>query len=257
MEIYRWTEGYSAGDACFTVLKTEYRLRLPGNVLFLIHYLLVKNPCVPVRPALPASKVSPIYLQQQYHIYLQQLQQQQHQQQAQKSNVSVQPTRTSSPKPPPVMTSSTPAATTTTTTTTKDANPTNEPNMDLLDGFTEYDAAAYRYTLGKTVLMSIFDSRSTSSNSASSNTALSSHPGLTEDLIAAVKRKCETIDSRITLHKTEHSARVESMLEARAQFVAACEAIQKAANEEELAKLMHLLESDMDGVQEEPVFISL
>lgn len=221
------------------MLKTEYRLRLPGNVLFLIHYLSVRHPCVPVRPALPSSKVSPIYLQQQYHIYLQQ------QQQSQKNVNSSQPTRTSSPKPPVIATQ---------IPTNKD---TNEPNMDLLDGFTEYDAAAYRFILGKAVLMSIFDSRSSVGNVGNA-TALSSHPGLTDDLIAAMKRKVETIDSRISLHNTEHSERVKAMLEARAQFTEACEAIQRAAGEPELDKLIQtIFDSDVDCMREESVFISL
>lgn len=219
----------------------EYRLRLPGNVLFLIHYLSVRHPCVPVRPALPSSKVSPIYLQQQYHLYLQQ------QQQSQRNANSSQPTRTSSPKPP---------VTATQVPTNKDPNAANEPNMDLLDGFTEYDAAAYRFILGKAVLMSIFDSHSSVANGNA--TALSSHPGLTDDLIAAMKRKVETIDSRISLHKTEHAERVKAMLEARARFTEACEAIQRVAGELELNELMEtVFDSDVDCMREESVFISL
>ncbi len=184
----------------------------------------MKNPCVPVRPALPASKISPLYLQQQYQ------------------EKSTQPTNTPTPTPTAKMPQfklnvNVPTAT---ASSSSPKQPTTQPtssheplSTDYFDSFTEYDAAAYRLSLTRSFLNSVFNEPdSTSSSSSPSSSAkkipLQLNPSLADDLVAAMKKKTQTIQTRIQRHQIDHSALLAALQVESEEFVRQCELIKKA-----------------------------
>ena len=229
IEIYRWCEGYAPGDPYFTVTKLEYRLKVPGNILFLIHYLTVKNPCVPIRPALPASKISPAYLQQQFHssgvgnnTKVPQLKLSVNSGSGNINtsvNTNINPSVNTTHLQPPKQASIIPTST----------SPSD--SLDLFDAFSLYDATAYRLSLTKSFLSLVFCDSPTASSLKPPTpplTPLKMNPGLAEDLTRAMQKKTESIEERIRRHEGEHAASVKNLLEEREAFLKRCESIKSA-----------------------------
>ena len=177
-----------------------------------------------MRPALPASKISPLHLQQQFQ------------------EKSTQPTNTPTPTakmPQLKLNVNVPTAT---ASSSSPKQPTTQPtssheplSTDYFDSFTEYDAAAYRLSLTKSFLSSVFNEPdSTSSSSSPSSSAkknpLQLNPSLADDLVAAMKKKTQTIQTRIQRHQIDHSALLAALQVESEEFVQQCELIKEATS---------------------------
>ncbi len=198
---------------------------MPGNILFLIHYLIVRNACVPIRPALPASKISPLYLQQQFQdksgpVKL-------------KLNVPSVPMstphRVASPKLRPEQLPNTPAS------SLPIVN--DQLNSEYFDAFTEYEAAAYRLNSSKSLLNLIFESTGKQESNEKKN-PIEMNPSLTDDLVAAMKKKTQTIQTRITRHEQEHSVLISKLEEESKEFLKQCQLLKQASTEADLEALL-------------------
>lgn len=183
---------------------------------------------MPVRTALPATKISPMYLQQQF---FQQLKQQMvqitamkrspspslmsqvrappqtNQAQAQMMNRVPSSAMTSKPptnRPPinttnamrpsqqPVNPTSTPAI---------DPSSTIESSLDIFDSFSDFEAAYYRLNTIKPFLTRLLESTATT---VQSTPADSLPEGLEADLIAATRKKISSIQERSEIFKKSH-----------------------------------------------------
>lgn len=192
----------------------------------MIHYLAIKDQNVPVRTALPATKISPVYLQQQFFLHLKQ-------QMAQINN-----RRSPSPVPgvnrpasipmrPPVskannLTRTTAAATIPPQHHQLPVNTRNpnelvitESSIDIFDSFSDYEAAQYRLNVIKPLLYRFLES----SLQPSMPKKLSSLPeGLEYDLIAAIKKNISINQDEANSSQKAYTETLRSFKEEQEEF---------------------------------------
>lgn len=277
--MFKWTEGYSPGDQFFTISKTEYRLKLANNVLFLIHYLKIsknpqsvyyiisflEDPKVPIKTALPPTKVSPLYLQQQFFQYLKQ-------QMAQMNTMR----RSPSPNPvrPPQMNRSMPqnklpatggsqriVPPPTGVTATAALRPPQqgvelpETSLDLFDSFDDYEASIYRVNVLKPVLNRLFEFPAPFKKSKGPNIL----DDIEADLIAATKRKISSLQERTDAFRKSHYEILEQLKKDRSNFWSLFSELEKE-NGFDLDELYRkLITADLKDMEQdfEPVYASL
>ena len=272
--------------------KTEYRLKTPNNILFLIHYMeiskfydlalfilysfsFVEEPTAPVRTALPATKISPIYLQQQF---FNQLKHQMAQLAAMKRSPSpslvrpppgqmmnrvpsgmankLQASKSQSQAQVPtvsnanVMRSSqqnvNPPHSTTTATTPAEPIPI-EASLDIFDSFSDFEAAHYRLNTIKPFLSRLLES--TTQTTQSTNSPMS--PALEADLIAASRKKISSIQERSEKLKTSRKESIQQFKSEQKIFWDALEQLEKSSNPDSIYKQLlqsqdHSMDQDME-----------
>lgn len=216
-------EGYSPGDQFFTISKTEYRLKFQNNVLFLIHYLKISDPNVPVKTSIPATKVSPLYLQQQFFQYV-------------KQQLAQMNTIRRSPSPNPMTAGQRTAAAVNRPMPTQQNKPTGqkiippsvaatapripqqaempEASIDVFDSFKDYDAAFYRLNVMKPLLSRLFESPKPVKKSKNSNIL----DGIEADLIAATKKKISSLQERTEAFQKSHQETIQRIKNDRQMF---------------------------------------
>lgn len=224
-------EGYSPGDQFFTISKTEYRLKFQNNVLFLIHYLKISNPKVPIKTSIPATKVSPLYLQQQFFQYV-------------KQQLAQMNTIRRSPSPNPTMTAGQTGQRTAAAAGAAAGGGVNRPvptqqnkkiippptaalpripqaempeaSIDVFDSFEDYDAAFYRLNVMKPLLSRLFESPKPAPVKKSNNSNILD--GIEADLIAATKKKISSLQERTEAFQKSHQETIQRIKNDRQMF---------------------------------------
>lgn len=244
---------------------------MPNNILFLVHYLSIKNPSIPVRSALPATKISPIYLQQQF---FQQLKQQ-------LSAVQLNASIKRSPSPNQIRstrinTSSNNSRNSNTTATNNNNNSNSntknnppapppasastqqrpqsegfiESSLDVFDSFGRYEAAFYRYSILKPFITRLLETNPQSKLPDEKQTI---PEGFEKDLISAIEKKILSQKQQMETYKSAKSKRLEALKEEKDAF---WEKYRRLLNGEEVS-----IDGDKmyenDSFKDTPTFMSL
>lgn len=217
--------------------KIEYRLKTPNNILFLIHYLEIKTPSVPIRTSLPAAKISPVYLQQQF---FQQLKQQMAQMTSIRRFPSPGPTMMSTTSAVPnrplqaqaakngsslqnqnrsnsnsTVNMKAPPQQSTATNLPESTPSSQESTIDLFDSFGDFEAAFYRLNVINPLLRRLFEMPSTNSMNNNSNSLKTE---IENDLIAATRKKISTTEDRLKNSHKNHRELVNNLKKDQERF---------------------------------------
>lgn len=231
------------------------------------HYLIsfLEDPNVPIKTALPPTKVSPLYLQQQFFQYLKQ-------QMAHMNTMR----RSPSPNPvrPPQMNRAIPqnklpatggpqriVPPPTGATATSALRPPQqgvelpETSLDLFDSFNDYEASLYRVNVLKPVLNRLFESPAPVKKAKGPNIL----DDIESDLIAATKRKISSLQERADTFRKSHSEILQQLKKDRSNFWSLYSELEKE-NDVDLDELYRkLIKTYLKDMEQdiEPVYASL
>jgi hypothetical protein len=178
-------------------------------------YYALEDPSVTVKTAIPSTKVSPLYLQQQFFQYVKQ-------QLAQINTIRRSPSPTSIIGQKPVSTNRT---TTTQNRPTQRVAPPSAPSsataaaripqhsdvpeasIDFFDSFDDYEAAFYRLNVLKPLLSRLFESPTTIKKTKNSNIL----EEIEADLISATKKKISSLQERTEAFQKNHQETIKQI----------------------------------------------
>jgi hypothetical protein len=217
IEVTHWNEGFAPGERVFTTMKTEYRLYLPQNTLFLVHYRAVKQPSTVVRfPVIFSEKPM----------------------QSKPSNISVntaaKKTASTAAKPALLGKNNSPA------TPLGLSNPpaasleaSEGPILDLLDSWDDFEAAVYRFSLTKSALFKISHNRSTRQDANGRNDMNE----LEDELATALKTKLGDLQKEMAASTQSFQKSSKQLEEESTEFWSYIARIEQSQDLEDLTKV--------------------
>lgn len=223
----------------------------------MIHYLVINrsHPSAPVRSALPSTKVSPTYLQQQYFQNLKQ----QMSSQLSSSSRPASPNITSSSSSQQRTSASSSSAITTAklpvqATSNKAVRPANSveetiigSSIDIFDSFNEYDSAAFRFSIINGFFSNLFVHPNNLLHLNSNVVPVD----LEADFIAAIQKKISCSRENSEKFRSSFESDLNDLKTDKVQFWNLYRELDNAANEEELSFLSTKYIQKLDQKQNE------
>lgn len=235
------------------------------------HYPILEDPFVQIKTAIPPTKVSPLYLQQQFFQYVkQQLVQMNTIRRTPSPNpINVQRPASNRPIPsqnkPFVATAGgqkiIPSSSTMTSTATSTANKipqqfdSPEPSIDIFDSFEDYEAALYRLNVLKPFLSRLFESSPIPVNNPKKSSVLE---GIEADLIAVTKKKINSLQERTEASHKIHQETIQRIKSDRLIFWSIFGELEGNGDLDQIYK--KFMENEMKDMEQDgiaPVFTSL